>query len=58
MNDTELNEPNDELTDAERVRRTATLPSLDWRYSRLDPKTLTMVPPRGEEPVVVLSRGI
>ena len=46
----------EQLTAAERKRRTATPPGQDYRYSHLDPKTIAMNPPRGED-VKIASKG-
>jgi hypothetical protein len=49
--------PKEVLSKQETLRRTATPPGQDFRHSHLDPKTLHMTPPRGAEPIIVLSRG-
>ena len=49
-------EPRENLTAEERNRRTATPLGQDYRYSHLDPKTIAMNPPRGED-VKVASKG-
>ena len=47
--------PEDGLTDDERTRRTATHPTNDWRVGHY--AGMRMTPPRGPEPVEILSKG-
>ena len=42
----------EQMTAAERKRRTATPPGQDYRFSYLDPKTIRMTPPRDVKPSV------
>ena len=50
-------EDEEQMTAEERKRRTATPPGQDYRFSHLDPKTICMTPPRGED-VKIASKGM